>query len=46
MFKVFKEELKYWDVNNKNWKFNPGEFDFKIESSSEDIRLNQEYDIK
>ncbi len=45
-FKVSKEEFKYWDVNNKNWKFNPGEFDFKIGSSSEDIRLNQVIDIK
>ena len=45
-FKVSKEQLMYWDVDIKSWKFDPGEFDFKIGASSQDIRLNQAIDIK
>jgi len=44
-FKVSKEQFKYWDVDTNGWKFDPGEFDFKMGASSGDIRLYQAIDI-
>jgi len=40
-FKVKKDHLQYWDTSLKNWKFESGEFEFKIGSSSEDIQLSK-----
>ncbi len=45
-FEVSKDQLMYWDVKINNWSFEPGEFEFNVGASSEDLRLNQIINIK
>jgi len=45
-FEISRDQLMYWDEDNDSWTFEPGEFEFKIGSSSDDIRLNQVIDFQ
>jgi len=45
-FEISRDQLMYWDEDNDSWTFEPGEFEFKIGTSSDDIRLNQVIDFQ
>ena len=42
---IDKEQLQYWDVDQQEYRIEPGTYEIQIGSSSKDIRLNQEIRI-
>ena len=44
-FKINKNHLSFYDVKNKKWIAEPGEFEVLIGASSRDIRLKREFDL-
>ena len=44
--KIDKSALSFYDVNGKKWVAEPGEFELLIGSSSRDIRLKDEFELK
>ena len=44
-FDIDKKQLQYWDVNQQQYKIEPGEYHIQIGSSSKDIRLNQTMEV-
>ena len=40
-FEVSKEQLMFWDEKLDSWKFEEGEFEFMVGSSSEDIKFTK-----
>jgi beta-glucosidase len=44
-FSVRAEQMAFWDTNRKAWVLEPGAFDVMAGSSSEDIRLRQQFQL-
>jgi beta-glucosidase len=45
-FYIPVNELKKWDLRNKQWKLYPGEYHVMAGASSQDIRLNERIKIR